>query len=81
LNALDVVISVPIKCKLQLNSARKAVVVGVPVGDNWLNGLIDLALRRRGVSGQLVVGKALILFEKRVLLRCFDVVDDIKQHA
>jgi len=28
-----------------------------------------------------LVGKALVLFEKRVLLRCFDVVDDIKQHT
>jgi hypothetical protein len=32
-----------------------------------------------GVGRQLAVGKALVLLKKRVLLQCFDVVNDIKK--
>jgi hypothetical protein len=46
-----------------------------------LNGFEYFALLRWHVSGQIIVGKALKLLKKRVLLWCFDIVDDREKHT
>jgi hypothetical protein len=61
---------------LQLYSVLKARVVGVPAGDNRLDRLEDFALVSRCVRRQLTMSKALRISKERVLLGCFDVVNN-----
>jgi hypothetical protein len=77
-NNVDMVAGVRVVSSVEVSSALKRAVKRVPACDNWLDWLKYFELF---VRGQIAVSEALKVSKKLVLLRCFDIVDDIHQYA
>ncbi len=73
-NPINVMLSVQVISSRKLSSSLKSGIVGVPASNNRLNGLEYF---KTLLGGQVVVGAALETAKKLVLLRRFDIVDDV----
>ena len=73
-NPINVMLSVQVISSRKLSSSLKSGIVGVLASNNRLDGLEYFETL---LGGQVVVGAALETAKKLVLLRRFDIVDDV----
>jgi hypothetical protein len=73
-NPINVMLSVQVISSQKLSSSLKSGIVGVLASNNRLNGLKYF---KTLLSRQVIVSAALETAKKLVLLRRFDIVDDV----